>query len=36
VTEVCTRLLHGLTVMSNTQMHLAGYSDDTEPIDVCK
>jgi WD40 repeat protein len=35
VTEVCTRLLPGLTELSLEEMQLAGFSDNAPPSDVC-
>jgi WD40 repeat protein len=35
VIEVCERRLHGITMLSRDEMHLAGYPDAVAPIDVC-
>jgi hypothetical protein len=34
VRDVCLRL-HGITTMTRSEMTLSGYSDDTNPLDVC-
>ena len=35
IEEVCQRRLLGLTTLTRDEMRLAGYPDDTAPIDVC-
>jgi WD40 repeat protein len=35
ITEACVNQLAGVSMLSRYEMHLAGYSDDIPPVDVC-